>query len=54
MKTSGSVGISIRHELLAKIDEERGDIPRSRFLQLLLEQAYALKEGKKEDGSVVV
>lgn len=44
MKTANSVGVSLPQDLLAKIDAERGDIPRSKFLQRLLEQAYAQKE----------
>lgn len=36
------IGISFTKELLEKIDKERGDIPRSRFIQRILEKKYGL------------
>jgi metal-responsive CopG/Arc/MetJ family transcriptional regulator len=45
METSSTtIGISIPTKLLAKIDGERGDVPRSRFLQRIVEQTYARKD----------
>ena len=35
-----STGLSLPEELLRKIDSERGDIPRSRFLLRIIERAY--------------
>jgi hypothetical protein len=34
------LGISLPEEILLKIDKDRGDIPRSRFLVKLIELAY--------------
>jgi metal-responsive CopG/Arc/MetJ family transcriptional regulator len=44
MVSRHSVGISIPENLLVKIDQDRGDVPRSRFLQRLVEQAYKQRE----------
>jgi metal-responsive CopG/Arc/MetJ family transcriptional regulator len=41
MQVSQSVGISLPEEMLSKIDRERGDIPRSRYLLRILERAYS-------------
>jgi hypothetical protein len=38
MQVSQSVGISLPVSLLKRIDSERGDIPRSRFLLRLLQK----------------
>ena len=35
-----SVGISLPKKIMKKIDVERGDIPRSRYLLRLLEKTY--------------
>jgi hypothetical protein len=35
-----SVGISLPRKIMKKIDEERGDISRSRYLLRLLERTY--------------
>jgi hypothetical protein len=45
MQKCKSTGLSLPTELMLKIDRERGDIPRSRFLLRLVEQAYKEKEG---------
>jgi hypothetical protein len=45
MQKYKSTGLSLPTELMLKIDRERGDIPRSRFLLRLVEQAYKEKEG---------
>ena len=41
------VGISLRRDFLRRIDKDRGLIPRSTFLQNLLEQAYKVMEAEK-------
>jgi metal-responsive CopG/Arc/MetJ family transcriptional regulator len=43
-----STGISFPADIMNKIDTERGDVSRSRFLLRLIEQAYGEKE--KEGG----
>lgn len=47
-----STGISLPSELLKKIDTERGDISRSRFLLRLIEKAYDGMEISDEGGGV--
>ena len=42
------VGVSLPQEMVAKVDGDRGDVPRSKFLQRLVEQAYARREEKTE------
>lgn len=50
MRKYTSTGVSLPTGLIEKIDVERGDIPRSRFLLRLLERTYsAEKEGRKEE-----
>ena len=44
MSDKTSVGVSLSRDILQRIDAERGDIPRSPFLERLLEQAYAQKD----------
>lgn len=41
-----AVGISLPTKLMERIDVDRGDVPRSRYVQRLLEKQYTL-EGKK-------
>jgi hypothetical protein len=41
-------GFSLPSELIQRIDAERGDIPRSRFLLRILERSYLAPERKKE------
>lgn len=48
MQKSKSTGISLPADIMNKIDTERGDVSRSRFLLRLVEQAYREKE--KEGG----
>jgi hypothetical protein len=40
------IGISLPETIVKKIDELRGDIPRSRYIFRLLELAFQAKEGK--------
>jgi hypothetical protein len=41
MQRHKATGLSIPTELLYKIDTERGDVSRSRFLLRLIEKAYS-------------
>lgn len=43
-----TMGISLPPELVKKIDKERGDIPRSKWILRLLEEAYRLREKEKK------
>jgi hypothetical protein len=40
-------GFSLPSELIQKIDDERGDIPRSRYLLRILEKTYPSKMNKQ-------
>jgi len=40
MRKNTATGISLPNELVKKIDAERGDIPRSRYVLRLLEKTY--------------
>jgi len=40
MKRYTSTGLSLPNDLMAKIDSDRGDISRSRYLLRLLEKVY--------------
>jgi metal-responsive CopG/Arc/MetJ family transcriptional regulator len=53
MQNSVAVGISLPTKLMKKIDVERGDVPRSRYVLRILEKQYTL-EGKNvvERGSL--
>lgn len=48
-----TVGISLPEDLLAKIDQKRGDVSRSRFLQKLVKEAIIWKEKEHEGGNVI-
>lgn len=41
-----AIGISLPKEIMKRIDTDRGDIPRSRYLVRMLEKQYTV-EGKK-------
>jgi metal-responsive CopG/Arc/MetJ family transcriptional regulator len=53
MKRYNSTGLSLPNELIRKIDSERGDVSRSRFLLRLIERVYLLQEKEKENGGSV-
>jgi metal-responsive CopG/Arc/MetJ family transcriptional regulator len=42
-----SVGISLPEQIIQKIDKDRGDVPRSRFLLRLVEHAYCQQEERQ-------
>jgi hypothetical protein len=43
MHNNVAVGISLPTKLMEKIDVDRGDIPRSRYVLRILEKQYTLK-----------
>jgi metal-responsive CopG/Arc/MetJ family transcriptional regulator len=44
------VGISLPTEIISKIDAERGDVPRSRYILRVLQDTYSKKRKLKEEG----
>jgi hypothetical protein len=46
-------GFSLPSELIRKIDAERGDIPRSRYLLRILEKVYPSSEIEKQEVATV-
>ena len=48
MQKSIAIGISLPKDIVLKIDTERGDVPRSRYLQRILEKTYLVEIGVKE------
>jgi hypothetical protein len=51
-KPKQTFGVCLPAEILAKIDTDRGDIPRSRFLLRILEKAYPSETKKQEIATV--
>jgi metal-responsive CopG/Arc/MetJ family transcriptional regulator len=51
MKHYTATGLSLPNELIQKIDVERGDISRSRFLLRIIEKAYNTNNKKVEGQS---
>jgi hypothetical protein len=47
MRHSIPIGISMPKEMMSRIDTERGDISRSRFLLRLIECTYAIESRQK-------
>ena len=43
------LGISLPQEILLRIDKDRGDIPRSKFLVKLIELAYNTNRIKPQE-----
>jgi metal-responsive CopG/Arc/MetJ family transcriptional regulator len=50
MTKINSVGISLPTEIISKIDAERGDIPRSRYILRVLQNTYSKMRKPKEEG----
>ena len=48
MQKCKSMGLSLPRELMLKIDGDRGDVSRSRFLLRLIEKAYENEQLRKE------
>ena len=46
-KQSLPIGISLPEELIERIDSERGDVNRSRFILRLIELGLKTKDGSK-------
>jgi len=44
------VGISLPAEIISKIDSERGDIPRSRYILRVLQDSHSKRRKLKEEG----
>lgn len=49
MAKVNSVGISLPTEIISKIDTERGDIPRSRYILRVLQDANSKRRKLKEE-----
>lgn len=47
-----ATGVSLRKEILSKIDSERGDISRSKYLQRILERYYHLIQEPQKNNRV--
>lgn len=48
-----ATGISFKKGLIFKIDSERGDIPRSKYIQRILERYYCLiQQTQKEEKNI--
>jgi len=46
MRKNAQTGISLPIELMQKIDQERGDIPRSKFIFRLIQSAYLVNQNE--------
>ena len=44
MTTINRIGLSISKIIIEKVDNDRGDIPRSRFIEKILKSYYKLQE----------
>jgi metal-responsive CopG/Arc/MetJ family transcriptional regulator len=49
MTKANSVGISLPTEIISKLDTERGDIPRSRYILRVLRDTYSKRNKPKEE-----
>jgi hypothetical protein len=47
-----AVGISLPRDILDKIDSDRGDISRSRFLLRIIERVYSTNHTKKNTSQI--
>ena len=47
MNTIYRIGLSISKLIVEKIDNDRGDIPRSRFIEKILKKYYQIQEPAK-------
>jgi metal-responsive CopG/Arc/MetJ family transcriptional regulator len=52
MKNIIGIGISLPKKLMEKIDTDRGDVPRSRYVLRILERQYTLEREKVNQGSL--
>ena len=51
MQSSIGIGISLPTEFMEKIDTDRGDVPRSRYVLRILEKQYEARQ-MREKGSL--
>jgi hypothetical protein len=49
LKRYKPTGLSIPIELMQKIDMERGDVSRSRYILRILEKVYRIRSTKKKE-----
>jgi len=49
MQSSIAVGISLPTNIIRKIDNERGDISRSRYVLRILEKVYGVEKKAKSE-----
>lgn len=49
MQSSIGIGISLPKDLMQKIDIDRGDIPRSRYVLRMLEKQYEFRQIREKD-----
>jgi metal-responsive CopG/Arc/MetJ family transcriptional regulator len=47
MNTIDRIGLSISKIIIEKVDNDRGDIPRSRFIERILKKYYQIQEPAK-------
>ena len=47
MNTIDRIGLSISKLIVEKVDDDRGDIPRSRFIERILKKYYQIQEPAK-------
>ena len=52
MTTSKPIGISLPKDIIKKIDIERQDIPRSKYLLRIIEKLYQKKETNETNDSL--
>ena len=48
MQKSKGIGISLPKEFMQKIDVERGDVPRSRYVLRILEKQYRFRKNERK------
>ena len=48
MKKFKTTGLSLPEEFLERIDRERGDVPRSRYVLRLIEKSYGGDSDERE------
>jgi hypothetical protein len=50
MQVSIAVGISLPSKIVEKIDSERGDVPRSRYVLKMIEKFYGIERALVQNG----
>jgi hypothetical protein len=49
MRKTVTSGVSLPSELIHRIDKDRGDIPRSKYLLRILQKSYDSQANQKEE-----